>query len=714
MRRRWLLVPAVLVLLLLPPLAVYLLFPQIVLQAAQRYGPEYGVEVTAIDLARPGFGALEVRRLVLEAGRYRLTGNGLQLRYSPGGLFRGGLEALQARDVELTVLGETTTATAPAEDVSAADGSDADLLFALVPAEQVQIERFRVYLEALDFAAAGTLTLDEQRLAMTLTTETPALAEGVNFAATLTRDRDVSVDFRPADPSANPFFTLRSEVPQQALQGSVTIDLADFSWDVLATALDLPPGEAVVSGTGHFAVPWPLPESQLEQALTAELELTGRWFGSGLSLAAEAVAIGLSDGAFTVEGPVDAELADAGNRLVWKLEEVAGRLDGSALEGSGPVTLSLQDGAVSLMGPLAASGSVPDLAGRLSFTGMVTAEPHARSLAAELTVGREGSEISGQATLSSLPIRDLPVRFRYNPTDGSYRVEGEHRQRFDGGILTAVFPDWSEPYDLEHGELTFAYRAQGSGQRPLQGELGLTVVDGDGFYESVVLRGVEAALQASIEGGELELLPSPLTATLVDAGVPIEAFETTLAGNRALLELGPTRGKVLGGELRIPAFGYVMETGAASLSVELDGLDLAEVLALEGEDITGNGVIDGFLPLHFAGGEISVSDGRLAAREPGGVIRLNPRFANALTQPGLDIAMRALTDFRFQRLEATADYSPEGDLALGVRLEGRNPELEAGRPIHFNLTVSENIPVLLRSLRLKDEFTRRIEEQVTQ
>ena len=87
--------------------------------------------------------------------------------------------------------------------------------------------------------------------------------------------------------------------------------------------------------------------------------------------------------------------------------------------------------------------------------------------------------------------------------------------------------------------------------------------------------------------------------------------------------------------------------------------------------------------------------------------------AGALTQPGLDLALGALTDFRYEVLETTVEYSETGDMNLGVRLQGRNPQVEKGRAIHYNLNVSENIPVLLESLRLQDSFTQRIEKEVS-
>jgi hypothetical protein len=39
-------------------------------------------------------------------------------------------------------------------------------------------------------------------------------------------------------------------------------------------------------------------------------------------------------------------------------------------------------------------------------------------------------------------------------------------------------------------------------------------------------------------------------------------------------------------------------------------------------------------------------------------------------------------------------------LQLQARLEGKNPDQKKSPPIHFNLTVQEHIPSLLKSLRL--------------
>jgi hypothetical protein len=178
------------------------------------------------------------------------------------------------------------------------------------------------------------------------------------------------------------------------------------------------------------------------------------------------------------------------------------------------------------------------------------------------------------------------------------------------------------------------------------------------------------------------------------------------------LNFQDTSARVLGGGLSIESFRYDLEAGSADLRVQLADLDLTQILALEGDDIGGDGRLDGILPVALRDSGVSVAGGRLVARPPGGTLRLNAALVSAFTQPGLDLALGALTDFRFEVLNADVDYQENGDLALGVRLEGRNPAVEKGRRIVYNLNVTENVPVLLESLRLQEAFTRRIEQRV--
>lgn len=109
-----------------------------------------------------------------------------------------------------------------------------------------------------------------------------------------------------------------------------------------------------------------------------------------------------------------------------------------------------------------------------------------------------------------------------------------------------------------------------------------------------------------------------------------------------------------------------------------------------------------------------MDDGQMRAIEPG-VIRYRPgEESRKLEKGGQDmrLAIAALRDFRYELLEARADYASGGQLDLRIRLLGNNPDLFEGRSVEFNVNVEENIPDLLRSLRAGQTLEGQIDEWV--
>ena len=121
--------------------------------------------------------------------------------------------------------------------------------------------------------------------------------------------------------------------------------------------------------------------------------------------------------------------------------------------------------------------------------------------------------------------------------------------------------------------------------------------------------------------------------------------------------------------------------------------------------------MSGRLPIEINDGLVSMTNGKLSS-EHGGIIQLSTDFGVETGQLGLDFAMQALTNFSYSKLDVSADYAENGDLALTVKLQGTNPEVEKGRPIVYNLTINENIPVLLQSLRAQRGIINAIERKV--
>ena len=152
------------------------------------------------------------------------------------------------------------------------------------------------------------------------------------------------------------------------------------------------------------------------------------------------------------------------------------------------------------------------------------------------------------------------------------------------------------------------------------------------------------------------------------------------------------------------------------LPLKLSGLDLQELFRVyPAEGLAGNGLIDGTLPLRL-GGAISIEQGLIEARPPGGQLSFHSPRIRAMGQanPGMKLVTDALEDFHYDLLSSSVDYDQSGTLQLGMRLHGQNPAIEKGRPIHFNINLEEDIPALLASLQLTDKVSGIIQQRIQQ
>ena len=82
------------------------------------------------------------------------------------------------------------------------------------------------------------------------------------------------------------------------------------------------------------------------------------------------------------------------------------------------------------------------------------------------------------------------------------------------------------------------------------------------------------------------------------------------------------------------------------------------------------------------------------------------------------MVIEALGDFRYDILQATADYHRDGTLNLNFHIEGTSPRLETSRPVHLNINSEQNVLSLLQSLEyaegLNQSLDRRIRQQYDQ
>jgi hypothetical protein len=286
---------------------------------------------------------------------------------------------------------------------------------------------------------------------------------------------------------------------------------------------------------------------------------------------------------------------------------------------------------------------------------------------------------------------------------------------FHQPLAAAVIPAWTEIYDLDSGQIDAALKLSWLSFNEVLAELVLKLNTVTGHYDSYQASGITGELDFTAahiaDADSWQLHESFVQLGQLNVGVPVSnlKFKVAWSGDRA--QVTNASAALLGGQATATDFVYNLAAGSSELTLALQNLDLADVLALEGDDIMGSGRLNGTLPIVVNNSQVTINEGSVAAAPPGGSIRLTPSLSGPSGQPGLDFALLALKDFNYSELNTEINYAENGDLQLAVHLKGRNPAIEDGRPIHYNLNIAENVPVLLESLRLQDQVTERIEAE---
>ncbi len=293
--------------------------------------------------------------------------------------------------------------------------------------------------------------------------------------------------------------------------------------------------------------------------------------------------------------------------------------------------------------------------------------------------------------------------------------------RFDRATvrLGQLLSPWTYPLDITKGQVagTFDLRWTNDGQRPRVqgGSAEIAADDLAGRYRDVLLRGVTTKMKVTMEGFEriVSSKPAEVTIASIDTGVEATDVKMTVEGEwdfrekLPLIEVRNIRAALLGGTMTSQGTRADLGYPPYAFTVLFSQLDLHKVLNLEQQkNLQGTGILDGSIPVTVTARGFTVQDGSFEARPPGGVIRYvaSPEGTQAVTQASenMHVVLGALNNFHYNVLQGRAHYTEDGTLQLMARLEGKNPDRSNSPPIHFNLTVQENIPALLKSLRLVD------------
>nr|WP_298140947.1 YdbH domain-containing protein [uncultured Pseudomonas sp.] len=343
----------------------------------------------------------------------------------------------------------------------------------------------------------------------------------------------------------------------------------------------------------------------------------------------------------------------------------------------------------------------------------------------QLTADLQTLDLQGQ--LDADTGLQVPIRVQRNAA-GALDLHAELAELFlrAGNPLAKTLAAWPALLDVSNGRLSAsAQLRQSAGGDPA---ISLTL-DGkglDAIYDRTLLQGLDTHLRLNITGNRLRLDLDRLQVAEANPGVPLGPLQLQGRYSASLarpdagsLQIDRAQTALMGGQVSLAAGQWQLDKRPLLFPLRVRGVQLGQVFRhYPTEGLDGDGTLDGDLPLTLGAEGVQIDNGQLAARAPGGRLRFQSPSIRALgdSNPAMKLVTQSLEDFHYETLSSQVDYDRNGKLNLDLRLQGRNPAIEQGRPINFRINLEEDIPTLLASLQLTDKvneiITRRVQQRM--
>jgi hypothetical protein len=241
------------------------------------------------------------------------------------------------------------------------------------------------------------------------------------------------------------------------------------------------------------------------------------------------------------------------------------------------------------------------------------------------------------------------------------------------------------------------------------------LADVSGVYDTFIFQGVTSQINFVTAENNLSLSTNKFSVNHINKGFdfgPLVA-EGSYKSNwsklmRGTLNLQSLNCAAMGGSLTTAAQQFDFSHATQNMVLELKDINVTSLLKqYSSSEISGTGQLSGAVPIEITRTGVRVAQGAMAAAAPGGQLKMKSERADAMAknQPSMKLIVDALNDFHYTALASKINYDESGKLLLSIRLEGRNPALENGRPINLNVNLEEDVPAMLASIQLSSKIT---------
>lgn len=281
-----------------------------------------------------------------------------------------------------------------------------------------------------------------------------------------------------------------------------------------------------------------------------------------------------------------------------------------------------------------------------------------------------------------------------------------------GQLLGAASASWTGGEGCGNADLLIRRGSAvlpGSGPVPLLGEisfgqLGLTgklCADASGIRSQVgqlLLDGMEfagdqvsaRAVNANIDIAAFHPFATAqdqvLSVGVVDLGFPltdgVARFDITDTSRVTLKELGFNWA---GGTVSVAPFQVAPDTPLQAVDLSVNGARLEKLTELvPDKGITGEGILDGMLPIRFTDEGPAVRKGYLEARGPG-ILRYERSLEEGEDPSAVD---DVLSNLQYSKMRMDIDGGLNGGVGIGLHVEGTNPDYLDGYPVVLDVNVN--------------------------
>ena len=318
------------------------------------------------------------------------------------------------------------------------------------------------------------------------------------------------------------------------------------------------------------------------------------------------------------------------------------------------------------------------------------------------------SDVEGSATVHFDNGISFPFDFEGNTkterSDVTLPTTSLNVSQLDG-LLRYAHIELPEPIKLTGGHIDVSGIVKADDELTAQ----MTI---EGFEVSAAMlksraRNARFSLNSSYEKSISATGPVTFDTIKLAGGIDLKQIRVDLeVRNTGDVKLRNLYAELFDGQLHLDSLQYSNDR-IEDTSVELTHINLEHLLAFANIDgLEGTGFLAFSLPagsddtgMHISHGTYrSEGPGRLAYKK-GGVVNNN-------------IGLQALENFQYKDLSGTIDYQSNGTYRIGVRLEGKNPDLYGGHPVILNLNINGSLPALFEALFISGNFEESILKQI--